>query len=274
MDQRAIGIFDSGVGGLTTVKVLRRLLPNERIIYFGDTGRVPYGSRGREIIRQYAMQDIAFLKRHEVKMIVIACGTVSSCMTPQMQDSIGLPYSGVVLPAAQAACATTSSGRIGIIGTTATVRSAAYSRAIRNILPHARTFGNACPLFVPLVENGFIQPDNQVTELVARQYLAPILEADVDTLIMGCTHYPLIAPILQKIMGPDVTLVDVGEQVARWAQSYLTSNDMLRQGEGGCEFFVSDSPENFIETAGLFLGGDITGEVQQISVDSISPSAI
>ena len=149
------------------------------------------------------------------------------------------------------------------------MRSGAYGRAIRSILPHAHTFGSACPLFVPLVENGFIQPDNQVTELVARQYLAPIQQAQVDTLILGCTHYPLIAPIIQRIMGPDVTLVDSGEQLAKWVQGYLTSNDMLRQGEGGAQFFVSDDPSIFTETANLFLGGDIGGEVAQINLDSL-----
>lgn len=143
MDNRAIGVFDSGLGGLTTVKELRRLLPQENLIYFGDTGRVPYGTRSRETIRQYAMQDIAFLKRHDVKLIIIACGTVSSQLTPEMSEKIGVPHSGVVLPAAQAACAATATGRVGVIGTTATVRSGAYGRAIRSINPGVHVFGNA-----------------------------------------------------------------------------------------------------------------------------------
>ena len=149
MDQRAIGVFDSGLGGLTTVRELRRLLPEEHIIYFGDTGRVPYGSRGREIIRKYAVQDIRFLRRFDVKIIIAACGTVSSVITPEIVESAGVPFSGVVLPAAQAACAASTNGRIGVIGTAATLRSGAYGRAIRGIRPDAHTFGNACPLFVP-----------------------------------------------------------------------------------------------------------------------------
>ena len=215
MDNRAIGVFDSGRGGLTTVKELRRLLPQENLIYFGDTGRVPYGTRSRETIRQYAMQDIAFLKRHDVKLIIIACGTVSSQLTPEMSEKIGVPHSGVVLPAAQAACAATATGRVGVIGTTATVRSGAYGRAIRSINPGVHVFGNACPLFVPLVENGFIQPDNEVTAKVAELYLQPIQQAEVDTLILGCTHYPILYETINRVLGYRVTLVDAGKEVAR-----------------------------------------------------------
>ena len=211
MDNRAIGVFDSGLGGLTTVRELRKLLPDERIVYFGDTGRVPYGNRSRETIRNYAMQDIRFLKRHEVKLVIAACGTVSSALTPELSAEAGVPFSGVVVPAAQAACAATVNGRIGVIGTTATVRSGAYGRAIRTINPDARTFGNACPLFVPLVENGFIQPDNEITAKVAEIYLKPMIDERVDTLILGCTHYPLIYDIIDRALGSRVTLIDAGK---------------------------------------------------------------
>ncbi|WP_101908790.1 glutamate racemase [Marasmitruncus massiliensis] len=268
MDNRAIGIFDSGLGGLTTVKELRRLLPNEHIIYFGDNGRVPYGNRGRETIRKYAMQDIRLLLSHDVKLVIAACGTVSSMMTPEMQNSIGLPFSGVVLPSAQAACAASSTGQIGVIGTTATVRSGAYGRAIRAIRPEARVFGNACPLFVPLVENGFIQPDNEITLKVAKLYLEPMIESNVDTLILGCTHYPIIYDIINQVLDYKVTLIDPGREVAKWAQNFLTSSGILREGEGSCEYYVSDSPELFSDTAAIFLGGDIQGEVEQIDIDS------
>ncbi len=269
MDNRAVGIFDSGLGGLTTVKELRRLLPNEQIIYFGDNGRVPYGNRGRETIRKYAMQDIQLLLRHDVKLVVAACGTVSSMMTPEMKDSIGLPYSGVVLPSAQAACAATSNEKIGIIGTTATVRSGSYARAIHAILPEAHVFGNACPLFVPLVENGFIQPDNEITRKVAELYLQPMIEAKVDTLILGCTHYPIIYDIINQVLDYKVTLIDPGRQVAKWAQSYLTSHNLLREEEGTCKFYVTDSPDVFSDTATIFLGNDIQGDVEQIDIDSL-----
>ncbi|MBC3939563.1 glutamate racemase [Anaerotruncus massiliensis (ex Liu et al. 2021)] len=270
MDNRAIGVFDSGLGGLTTVRELRKLLPDERIVYFGDTGRVPYGNRSRETIRKYAMQDIRFLKRHEVKLVIAACGTVSSALTPELSAEAGVPFSGVVVPAAQAACAATVNGRIGVIGTTATVRSGAYGRAIRTINPDARTFGNACPLFVPLVENGFIEPDNEITAKVAEIYLKPMIDERVDTLILGCTHYPLIYDIIDRALGSRVTLIDAGKQVARWAQGYLAREDLLAgPGGGGTEFYVSDSPDGFSEIAGLFLGGDVKGDVTQIDLDTL-----
>ncbi|MEM1485009.1 glutamate racemase [Oscillospiraceae bacterium PP1C4] len=271
MDNRAIGIFDSGLGGLTTVKELHRLLPGEHLVYFGDTGRVPYGNRSRETIRKYTMQDIGFLRRHDVKLIIAACGTASSMITAEMIEEAGVPFSGVVLPAAQAACAASATGRIGVIGTTATVRSSAYGRAIRAINPNAHMFGNACPLFVPLVENGFIQPDNEITTKVAEIYLKPMIAGDIDTLILGCTHYPLIYDIINRVLGYKVTLIDPGKQVARWAESYLVSNGLLRESgdDGGCEFYVSDSPDGFSDTAGIFLGGDIKGSVTQIDIEML-----
>ena len=269
MDNRAIGIFDSGLGGLTTVKELRKLLPNEHLIYFGDTGRMPYGTRGRELVRKYAAQDIHFLQQFDVKMIIAACGTVSATITPEMVKSIGVPFSGVVLPAAQAACAASTGGRIGVVGTPATVRSGAYGRAIRNISADMRVFGSACPLLVPLVENGFIQPDNPVTRMVAERYLKPIIEEQVDTLILGCTHFPIIYDIFNPLLNYKVTLIDPGKQVARWAQSFLASEDQLAEGAGKCEFYVTDSIDNFSDIAGIFLGSDLTGQVTQIDIDAV-----
>ncbi|MBC8585767.1 glutamate racemase [Youxingia wuxianensis] len=271
MDNRAIGVFDSGLGGLTTVKELRRLLPYENIVYLGDTGRVPYGTRGRETIQKYAMQDMAFLQSHNVKMIIAACGTASSAITSEMTSHLGVPFSGVVLPAAQAACASSISGRIGVIGTTATVRSGAYGRAVRGINPDARVFGSACPLFVPLVENGFIQPDNEITIKVARIYLEPIIKFETDTLILGCTHYPIIYDILNQLLDYKVTLIDPGKEVARWAHSYLISEDMLSssQQKGGCEFFVTDAPDSFSSTADIFLGEHVDSQVTQIDLEAI-----
>lgn len=269
MDNRAIGIFDSGLGGLTTVRELRKLMPNEKIIYFGDTGRVPYGNRSRETIKKYTQQDIAFLRGHDVKMIIAACGTASSMITPEMVEAAGVPFSGVVLPAAQAACASSVSGRIGLIGTTASVRSGAYGRAIRAINSDARMFGNACPLLVPLVENGFTEPDNEITAKVVELYLKPIIAENVDTLILGCTHYPLIYDIIDRVMESSVTMIDPGKQVARWAQSFLAANDLTCEEPGGCEFYVTDSTEEFAASASVFLGGDVTGSVEQIDIDSL-----
>lgn len=274
MDNRVIGVFDSGLGGLTTVKELRRLLPNEKLVFFGDTGRVPYGNRSRETLRKYVAQDIALLREHDCKIIIAACGTASSIMTPELVQTAGVPFSGVVLPTAQAACAASVNGRIGVIGTTATVRSGAYGRAIRAINADYKVFGNACPLFVPLVENGFIQPDNEITSKVAALYLAPMLDAGVDTLILGCTHYPLLYDIINRTLDYNVTLIDSGREVARWAQSYLTREDMLADAEqaGGCTFFVSDAPDSFVELAEAFLGEQVGGKVTQIDIDCLQDS--
>ena len=261
MDQRAIGVFDSGLGGLTTVRELRRLLPEEHIIYFGDTGRVPYGSRGREIIRKYAVQDIRFLRRFDVKIIIAACGTVSSVITPEIVESAGVPFSGVVLPAAQAACAASTNGRIGVIGTAATLRSGAYGRAIRGIRPDAHTFGNACPLFVPLVENGFIQPDNEITIKVAQTYLQPMIENEVDTLILGCTHYPLIRSTIREVMGEKVRLVNPAYETALELKNLLQKTNMLSTGQQEEEFpyrfYVSDLADEFKEFANSILPYDV-----------------
>lgn len=270
MDNRAIGIFDSGVGGLTTVKELCKLLPHENIVYFGDTGRIPYGTRSRETIRKYTAQDIEFLRRHNVKLMIAACGTVSTTITPELVDSIGVPFSGVVTPAVQAACAATANGRIGVIGTAAAVRSGAYGRAIHAINPDVHVYGNACPLFVPLVENGFIEPDNEITTKVAEIYLKPIIEERVDTLILGCTHFPLIYDLIDKVLDYKVTLIDTGREVARWAQGFLTGCDMLtEENTGACEFYVTDSADSFTSVAEIFLGEKITGKVEMIDIETL-----
>lgn len=271
MDDRGIGIFDSGLGGLTTLKELHRLLPNERLIYFGDTGRVPYGTRGSAIIRKYASQDANFLKSFDVKLIVAACGTVSSNWTPEMTRSLGLPFSGVLGPAVRAACGATQNGHIAVIGTSATIHSGAFEREIRKILPDAQITPAACPLFVPLVENGFLSPDDEITTLVAKRYLAPIAESGADTLILGCTHYPLIRAVIDKVLDGRLRLIDPGLQTARWAKDYLTCEGMLRSPdapEGGCTFYVSDTVETFNATAALFLGENITGRVKQVDLQA------
>ncbi len=256
MNQRPIGVFDSGVGGLTVVKELMRCMPHENIVYFGDTGRVPYGTRSRNTIQKYASQDIRFLLSHNVKMIIAACGTVSSTISDQVVEQLPVPFTGVVKPTAQKACALSLSGRIGVIGTTATVRSGAFGRAIRGVRSDAVVIGNACPLFVPLVENGFIQQDNPVTRMVAQQYLKPIQEEKVDTLILGCTHYPLLFNMINELLDYQVTLVDAGKATAEYACNYLTEHAMLNdsQQEGPRKFFVSDQPESFMSVAEMFLG--------------------
>lgn len=267
--QNAIGVFDSGLGGLTAVRELRRILPGEDIVYFGDTGRVPYGTRGRDIIVEYAKQDIAFLLSKGVKAVIAACGTVSSTLPAEVAASLPVPYMGVVESAARAAVLATKAGRIGVIGTPATVASGSYPAAIRRLMPGAAITATACPLFVPLVENGYFGVQNPVTRLVAQDYLKDVKSAGVDTLILGCTHYPLIAPVLADLMGPGVTLVDVGRAAAQSARHMLERTGLLRTPrQGKVEYYVSDSTEQFDRLAHIFLGEYAGGSVQRIDIDA------
>ena len=269
MRERPIGVFDSGLGGLTAVRELRRLLPHEDIVYFGDTGRVPYGTRGVDTIIRYAKQDIAFLLEQKVKFVMAACGTVSSTLPADFSGALPVGFTGVVQCTAQAAAAATKTGRIGIIGTPATIASRSYEAALHQLRSDVQITAQSCPLFVPLVENGYFNADNEVTRLVAQDYLKPLQSAGVDTLILGCTHYPLIAPILAKVMGPDVALVDSGRETALRTAALLREADLLRNNEhtGTAHYFVSDSTESFATLSGWFLGEYAGGEVTRISVD-------
>jgi glutamate racemase len=270
MDNRPIGIFDSGLGGLTAVSELRKLMPNENIIYFGDTGRVPYGTRSKETIQKYAKQDIRFLLSKDVKLIIIACGTVSSVISDDMVADLPIPYMGVPIPAVKAAAKATKSGKVGVIGTPATIKSGAYERALANINPNFSIYTNACPLFVPLVESGFTNPGNEVTTLVAKQYLAPLIQADVDTLILGCTHYPIIKDIIQSVMGQHVTLIDSGQEVARSASEFLAQHDMLNESneKAFTEYYISDTVEHFTTNAASILKKPVVGKVEKIDIES------
>lgn len=265
--RKPVGVFDSGLGGLTAVRELRRILPHEDIVYFGDTGRVPYGTRGRDTIIRYAKQDIAFLLEQGVKYIIAACGTVSSTLPRSYSDTLPVPYTGVVASTAKAAADATRAGRIGVIGTPATVASRSYENAIRALLPEAEIVAVGCPLFVPLVENGYFDRDNQVTRLVAQDYLKSIRAAGVDTLILGCTHYPLIAPIIGDVMGPDVRLIDPGRETAKFAKSALEAAGLLNDAGGRAEYYVSDDVESFHRLSEWFLGEYAGSDVHRISVD-------
>ncbi len=268
MDPRPIGVFDSGLGGLTTVRELRRLLPGEDIVYFGDTGRVPYGSRSRETIIRYARQDVAFLRTFDLKLIVIACGTVSTTAMEVLARENPIPVLGVVAPAADAAARATRSGKIGLIGTQASIRSGAYEALIHARDPMAQVISQPCPLFVPLVENGRFRPGDVVIETVVSEYLAPLKRRGVDTLVLGCTHYPLLEEVISNFMGPDVTLVNAGAEGARAAAERLTFEGALsnRTEGGGCRYFVSDRQEDFSRLASIFLGWDVTGQVGQVDI--------
>lgn len=268
MDTRPIGVFDSGLGGLTAVRELARLMPEEDLVYFGDTGRVPYGGRSKEILVKYARQDVAFLRTFDPKAIVIACGTVSTTALDVLQVENSIPIFGVVEPAARAAAQLTKNGRVGLIGTKASIRSGAYERALAALHPGASVTPKACPLLVPLVENGRFQPGDVVAETVVSEYLTPVKAAGADTLILGCTHYPLMKPVIGAHMGPGVALVDVGEQCARWVKKQLEWNGLRneRPGAGRHRYYVSDSVEDFSALASVFLGEDVAGEVEQIDI--------
>ncbi len=268
MDNRPIGVFDSGLGGLTVVKELKQLLPHEDIIYFGDTGRVPYGTRSKETVINYACQDINFLLEHDVKMIIAACGTVSAILPQSMISTLPLPFTGVLLPAVQAACVSSLSGKIGVIGTSATIKSGAYGKAIRAIRAEAVITGSPCPLFVPLVENGYIQNDNLVTRMVAQDYLKAFDDTEIDTLILGCTHFPIINGIISALLGEEVTLINPGEEAARYTAALLTKEHMLSEEKAGsCRYYVSDSVEGFTENGSLFLGENIGEWIERINIE-------
>ena len=269
MDNRPIGVFDSGLGGLTGVKELRKRLPHENIVYFGDTGRVPYGSRSPETILQYARQDIAFLLSQNVKCIMAACGTVSSTYPAAEAAKLPVPYLGVVDAAAREAAFATRNRRIGVIGTAATIRSRSYETLLRKLVPGVEITARPCPLFVPLVENGFISSGDPITRLVVERYLLPLREAGVDALILGCTHYPILSEVIASVMGSGVALIDSGRETALCAADTLARCGLLNEREepGGCSFFVSDRPEDFCRIAALFLGENVDRGVEQIDIE-------
>ncbi|MDR0992637.1 MAG: glutamate racemase [Ruminococcus sp.] len=264
MQNLPIGVFDSGLGGLTCVKELNALMPFEDIVYFGDTARIPYGTRSRETVMRYAAQDIEFVKKHNVKMIIAACGTVSSVSFAEKNlAGDDMLFTGVVIPAAQAACAATRNKKVGVIGTQATIKTGAYGKAMRAICQDITVIGKACPMFVPLVENGYVKRGNPVATALAEEYLGPIRDEGVDTLILGCTHYPILSEIIADVMGSGVTLISSGREAANAAYAMLTKADLLttRTEKGKNSFFVSDSAAGFSEQAKALLGGEAEGEI-------------
>ncbi len=268
-----IGIFDSGLGGLSALREVRRLLPSENIAYFGDTGRIPYGTRSRETIIKYALQDLHFLLEHPIDghgldAVLVACGTVSSNAMEELRAAHpGLPIIGVIDSAARRAASHTKNGIIGVSGTSATVASGAFDRAIRKINPDLKILSAACPLFVSLVENGFISPDDEVTRLVADRYLAPIREAGADTLILGCTHFPIIAGSIRRVL-PDAELINVSASAAEELRGIITARGGTRPDESGqIAYYVSDEPHDFKRIASIFLQEEITAPVTRIDIE-------
>ena len=273
MNNRPVGIFDSGLGGLSALRVLRQLLPEENIVYFGDTGRNPYGVRSPEELRRMAREDMELAASFGAKAIIAACGTVSSTYPAAEAAKLPVPYLGVVDAAAREAAFATRNRRIGVIGTAATIRSRSYEKLLRQLVPGVEITAQACPLFVPLVEAGYVdhseESRQQVTKLVIAQYLTEVREAGVDTLILGCTHYPLLKTMIGEFMGQSVTLVDPAKTAAHHLEQMLSERGLraAQEHEGQAHFYVSDVPDSFVQTADLFLGEYKGGPVEQIAID-------
>jgi glutamate racemase len=255
-DPRPIGVFDSGIGGLTAVRELFRTLPSEAVIYFGDTARLPYGSKSRETVTRFSLEISAFLVRQNIKALLVACNTASSFALPTLIERLDVPVVGVIDPAATTAVAKSPHGRIGVIGTLGTVASGAYPAAIERLAPGAAVISRACPLFVPLVEEGWT--DHAVTRRIAEEYLLELRNGGLESLILGCTHYPMLAPLIGDLMGAGVTLVDSGAEAARAMAELLRERGQLAaHGPPAHRFFLSDEPRTFARVAESFLGGPL-----------------
>ena len=254
MNSKPIGVFDSGIGGLTVVRALTQRLPHENIVYFGDTARVPYGPKSPQVVREYAAQDVDFLLSKGVKMVVIACNTVSAVALDVVQKHARMPVVGVILPGAVAAVAASPHKRIGVIGTRATVNSNAYPNAVRQLNGEVQVFSQECPLLVPLAEEGWI--DHKVTDAVAREYLFPLKKERIDTLILGCTHYPLLKAAIAAAIDGHVTMIDSGEATAEEVERVLDEKELRNPStqRANLQFYVSDIPSKFAEVGERFLG--------------------
>lgn len=251
---KPIGVFDSGIGGLTVVRALTRRLPHENIVYFGDTARVPYGPKSPQVVREYAVQDTEFLMKHDVKMIVVACNTVSSVALDLVMKKAGVPVVGVIVPGARAAVGATSNGRIGVIGTVGTISSNAYPNAIRQADASVAVISQPCPLFVPLAEEGWT--DHAATAMIAKEYLFPMKRERIDTLVLGCTHYPILSGVIGETLGAGVRLIDSGEAAASDVEEILRERGIGNESPDRphIRFFVSDIPHKFTEIGERFFG--------------------
>lgn len=268
MDERPIGVFDSGIGGLTVLKEIMELLPGEDIVYFGDTARIPYGTRSKETVIKYFFQSVKFLLTKDIKAIVIACNTASALALEEAQEAFEIPMLGVIEPGAKAAVSATKNSIIGVIGTEGTINSQAYQRKIRKLLPSAEIVGIPCPLFVPIVEEGWESTD--VAYLTAKKYLLELKEHNIDSLVLGCTHYPALRYTINKVLGDGVTLVNPAYETARAARIMLKERNLLsNKVEGGkCEFYVSDDPEKFKRSGGNMLRKEIAS-VQKVNIENL-----
>ena len=263
-DNRPIGVFDSGLGGLCALKELKKLLPNEHFVYFGDTGRTPYGTRSEEKITEYAASDVRFLQEHNVKAILAACGTVSAIALERIKDTCSVPLFGIIDSASRSASAATKNGKIGVMGTGATVKSGVFETKL-SALGDYEVYKTACPLLVPIVENNLI--DTEIAYHAIKHYMSPLVSTGVDTVILGCTHFPLLSEKISEIY-PDLTLINSGAEAAVSLAEYLRGENMLCDEKNGLtEYFVSDVPNNFDTCAAVFMGGALGGEIKKIDIE-------
>lgn len=263
-NSRPLGVFDSGIGGLTVIRALQARLPHENIVYFGDTARVPYGPKSAQVVREYAAQDTDVLLEHDVKLIVVACNTVSAVGLDVVQKRARVPAIGVIVPGAEAAAEASTGKRVGVIGTTGTVNSQAYVNAIRQIDAGIHVFSRACPLFVPLAEEGWT--DHKATELIAKEYLFPLTLEKIDTLVLGCTHYPVLRDVIDAVLHHSVKLIDSGEATAEAVKKALDEHGLRNEStaKANLKFLVSDIPHKFTEVGERFLGQKL-GKVHRVA---------
>jgi glutamate racemase len=260
-----LGVFDSGIGGLTVAHAIFERLPGESVVYFGDTARVPYGPKSPETVRRYSGEILQYLLQRGVKMVVVACNTSTAHALDDLRRRSPVPVIGVIEPGAKAAVAATRSGRIGVIGTAGTIASGAYERAIKARRPDAIVISQACPLFVPLIEEGWF--DHPATELIAREYLEPLLASEVDVLVLGCTHYPLLKPLLERVLGPGVRLIDSAEETAAEVARELAASGLAADTAQRVthQFVVSDDEPHFRAISERFLGERVQSvEIKQM----------
>lgn len=266
MDNRPIGVFDSGIGGLTVLKEIVEQLPGEDIIYFGDTARIPYGTRSKEIVIKYVIQSFDFLMTKDIKAIVVGCNTASALALEEVKDKYNLPIIGVIEPGSKAAVSWSKNNKIGVIGTEGTINSDSYQRTIRKDLPTAEIIGVSCPLFVPIVEEGWENSD--VAEMAAEKYLLELKEHNIDTLVLGCTHYPALRYTIGKVMGERVKLINPAYETAKLAKNLLKEEGILNQKiEGGIhKYYVSDDPDKFRRIGGNIIRRQI-GKVEKVNIE-------
>jgi len=263
-----IGIFDSGIGGLTVAKRIITMLPNENIVYFGDTARVPYGTKSNETVIEYSYQDAQFLINKNVKLIIVACNTASSIAINKLKERFTIPIIGMIEPGTHLALKSTKNGRIGVIGTDATISNKAYSSELNRLENNLEIIEKPCPLFVPIAEEGWL--NHEATKLIAKEYLQDLIDFEVDTVILGCTHYPLLSGVIQEVMGKDVTLIDSGMAASLEVEDYLNGRGVRNDSSqlGTHHYFVSDLPAKFKSVAERFLGTEVK-HIEKIDVDSL-----